>query len=254
MTDDHRPNRLAGAPLEYSPQNELGVVFLFAHIARKLRLRIEKVQPSYPDCIAYRLVGDNEKKLRIEFEFKSSNFRSHKHDPAKCDAIVCWHHDWPEAPSKLEIIELKEFYGAERKIWIQPALQSQWHWLDEHDQIDWGLSKRAHPGDLLLMYRCSPSASISEIFVVTSAVKRRRAGWRDGFCYGAMIKRLCNLGSPIFLEDFRSHKVLSTAGFVRKNMQGNLHVTEYWPYLYKVIIGRNPSVKKKLVKYAPEAL
>jgi hypothetical protein len=28
------------------------------------------------------------------------------HDPAKCDIIVCWEHNWPECP--LEVIELKK--------------------------------------------------------------------------------------------------------------------------------------------------
>ena len=45
-------------------------------------------------------------RLRIEFEHRSRNFRDHHHDPAACDLIVCWHHDWPECP--LEVLELAE--------------------------------------------------------------------------------------------------------------------------------------------------
>jgi hypothetical protein len=28
------------------------------------------------------------------------------HDPAGCDIIVCWEHNWPECP--LEVVELKK--------------------------------------------------------------------------------------------------------------------------------------------------
>lgn len=41
----------------------------------------------------------------IEFEFKSSQFKFHGHDPKECDMIVCWEHDWKECP--IEVIELK---------------------------------------------------------------------------------------------------------------------------------------------------
>ena len=33
--DSHRPHRLDGAPLDYAPENELGVVFLFSTLAKK---------------------------------------------------------------------------------------------------------------------------------------------------------------------------------------------------------------------------
>jgi hypothetical protein len=31
------------------------------------------------------------------------------HDERKCDLIVCWEHNWPEAP--MEVIELRKFIG-----------------------------------------------------------------------------------------------------------------------------------------------
>jgi len=30
------------------------------------------------------------KRKRIEFEYKSSNFITHKHDPTKCVLVICW--------------------------------------------------------------------------------------------------------------------------------------------------------------------
>lgn len=57
---------LEGAPLRYAPANELGVVFLFAHLARKWRLRGDAVQSG-----TYQKSQGKEKRIRIEFEFRS---------------------------------------------------------------------------------------------------------------------------------------------------------------------------------------
>ena len=104
------------------------------------------------------------------------------------------------------------------------------------------------------MYRCYPAKSIKDIFVFTGELNRHKAGWRNGDCYGGEIKKLCELDSPIFLDDFRNHKILKTSSFVRRNMQGNLLVSEYWPYIYQMILARNPKLKKLLSKYAPEGI
>jgi hypothetical protein len=54
MKSLERPLPLKNAPLQYAPENEFGVVFMFSQIAKKLQFRIEKVRAAYPDCIAYR--------------------------------------------------------------------------------------------------------------------------------------------------------------------------------------------------------
>jgi hypothetical protein len=257
MKDTGRPLPLTNAPLQYAPDSEMGVVFLFASVAKKLQLRVEKIRAAFPDCIAYRQVGDREKRVRIEFEFKSSNFKAHRHDPKQCDCIVCWHHDWPTVPERIEVIELKRFFGVPFKVWIQAANKSQHHWLDEVDRINWALSPRVTHGDLLLMYRSSPVCSITDIFRFSGArLKRRKAGWREGECYGGDIERVCKLDAPIFLDDMRNHRVLSTAGFIRKNMQGGggLLVSEYWPHLYAMLYERNPKHRRTLAKFAPEKI
>ena len=61
MKSLERPLPLKNAPLQYAPENELGVVFMFSQIAKKLQFRIEKVRAAYPDCIAYRHAGESEK-------------------------------------------------------------------------------------------------------------------------------------------------------------------------------------------------
>jgi hypothetical protein len=91
--------------LVYAPLNENGVVFLFGKIMEDLNMYIEEIKPGFPDCIARRFVGKGWERVAIEFEFASSNFKAHKHDPKQCDVIVCWEHDWSDCP--LEVIELK---------------------------------------------------------------------------------------------------------------------------------------------------
>ena len=236
----------------YAPENELGVVFLFAHLAKRMQFRFEEIRQQFPDCIAYRRHGDTEKLVRIEFEYRSRNFKTHRHNPRQCDCIVCWHHDWAECPKSIEVIELKKEFDVLPKIWIQPSRKDQWHWLDERKNIiDWSLSKQATANDLLLMYRCHPEALIKDIYVVSGDMAPGKASWRQGDCYYAPIKRLCKLDSPLFLRDFKEHRVLKTASFIRRNLQGNLHVSEYWSYIHEMIIKRNPKAKKFLKKYEP---
>ncbi len=256
MKEKHKPVALKNASMEYAPANELGVVFLFAHVARRLQFRIEEIRPQFPDCIAYRRMGDSEKKTRIEFEFRSSNFKSHGHDKSQCDVIVCWHHDWPDVPDSIEVIELKRHFGVARKVWIQQAIKSQQECLDKNDRMKWALSKRATHGDLLLMYKCAPVSAITDVFVFSgNDLARDGAGWREGEAYFGEIRRICHLVSPVFLDDLRKHRVIKTASFVRRNMQGvGLLATEYWSYLHDMILERNPAASKKMKQLRPDKL
>ena len=102
-----------GAPIDFrglrhAPINEQGVVFLFGMVCYELGFIVEAVHANFPDCEAKRCVDRRSQRwqrVRIEFEFKSRNFKDHGHDPDKCDLIVCWEHNWPECP--LEVVELR---------------------------------------------------------------------------------------------------------------------------------------------------
>ena len=48
----------------------------------------------FPDAIMYN--GSTRETVRIEFEYNSSSFRSHNHDPRDCDLIVCAVDDWED--------------------------------------------------------------------------------------------------------------------------------------------------------------
>jgi hypothetical protein len=94
--------------IRYAPINEQGVVYLFGMVSRELGFLIESIRTDYPDCEGKRYLdaaGTKLQNVRIEFEYKSSSFAEHGHDPDGCDLIVCWIHDWKECP--LEVLELK---------------------------------------------------------------------------------------------------------------------------------------------------
>jgi hypothetical protein len=95
--------------LRHAPVNEQGVVYLFGILSRQLGFIIEAVRTDFPDCEGKRQIpGKQERweRVSIEFEYRSSHFREHNHNPAECDVIVCWEHDWKECP--IEVISLKE--------------------------------------------------------------------------------------------------------------------------------------------------
>ncbi|MGH9686684.1 MAG: homing endonuclease associated repeat-containing protein [Candidatus Acidiferrales bacterium] len=93
--------------LRHEPANEQGVVFLFGMVAKELGYLVEALQADYPDCEAKRQVAPGRwQRVRIEFEFESRNFRDHGHPPDGCDVIVCWRHNWPDCPERIEVVEL----------------------------------------------------------------------------------------------------------------------------------------------------
>jgi len=95
--------------LAHEPINETGVLSLFSMLARRLGFVLEAVQTGYPDCIAKLEVEPGRwQHVRIELEYESRTFYLHRHDPEKCDIIVCWKHNWPECPEKLWVLELRE--------------------------------------------------------------------------------------------------------------------------------------------------
>jgi len=95
---------------------------------------------------------------------------------------------------------------------------------------------------------------LEHIFVADNRAKKQKATWKPGYDYMGPIRRVCRLASPLFLEDLHSHRVLRTAHFVRAQMQGRHNATEYWPYLYDLIVKRNPAARTELRQYAPENL
>lgn len=248
----HRPDTLEGAPLKYAPQNELGVVFLFSHLAKKMGIKsIDEIRPQFPDCIAYKKVGGREKKIRIEFEFKSKNFKTQRHPIKGCDMIVCWEHNWPDSPKNIEIVELRKFFDLGFNVWIQPVSQPYSERLSGiNSNYEWTVSSLAHKGDLILFYHTNPESYIKDVFKLTGDVQKTKDKWK----YSGAIRRVCSLKDPLHFRDLKTNKFLKTASFVRGQMQGRPKATEHWPYIYELIVKRNPSLKKMLSKYSPDRI
>ena len=96
--------------LRHEPVNEQGVVLLFGMVAKHLGYVVESVQAAFPDCEAKRQIAPRRwQRVNIEFEFESRNFRDHGHPLTGCDVIVCWHHNWPDCPAHIEVLELSSF-------------------------------------------------------------------------------------------------------------------------------------------------
>ncbi len=106
----HEHGRVLGfRAFAHVPTYEQDVVGMFAVVADELGFEIVSNRVQFPDCKANRKVeGSSRKRYKeclIEFELRSSDFKTHKHPVNGCDLIVCWEHDWKDCP--LEVLELK---------------------------------------------------------------------------------------------------------------------------------------------------
>lgn len=92
----------------HAPVNEAGVLVLFGALAEQLGFVVEAVGLPFPDAVVKHAMDAERRRwrrLRVEFEYRSSNFRVHRHDSDGCDLIVCWEHDWPKCP--VTVVELR---------------------------------------------------------------------------------------------------------------------------------------------------
>ena len=256
-----RPERLPNAIMDAAPVNEMGVVCLFTDWARKHGVRIESIQSAFPDCIAWMKAGGREQRVRIEFEFKSRNFRTHRHAASQCDWIVCWEHDWADCPARLHVLELRREYGLGFNVWIQPVSDRTKERYSSQiakveDSCNWTVASQAHEGDLVLFYHSKsstgPRCEISDVFRVSGPVEVRRAGKR-GFAWNARdrewcadLTRVARLTSPVTLAHLKSHRALKDAGWIRNNLVSRARVTVDWVFVRELIVERNSGVEKRL--------
>jgi hypothetical protein len=93
----------------YAPTNESDVVALFGAVAHDLGFEILASRSAFPDCKARRKIPSRREHFvdcLIEFEYSSSDFKTHGHPIDGCDLIVCWIHNWHDCP--LEVLVLSE--------------------------------------------------------------------------------------------------------------------------------------------------
>lgn len=91
------------------PVNEMGVVSLFAQYSQGLGYVIMEIQAAFPDATLYEI--STKRMIKVEFEYKAKNFKSHKHDITGCDLIICWENNWKDCP--LKVLELNKIHGEE---------------------------------------------------------------------------------------------------------------------------------------------
>lgn len=92
----------------YAPLNEAGVVLLFSKVMDDLGIIYESSPLTGFDMIGRQQIDKGYVQKNIEFEYKSSNFKTHGHDVSQVDYLVCWEHDWAHCPQDLQVIELRE--------------------------------------------------------------------------------------------------------------------------------------------------
>lgn len=79
-----KPNNQDIYDIDFNSEHEFQLWFNQSYFMFGFR-RLLKSDPFFPDVIAETIDGET---LRIELEFHSSNFASHKHNPALCDMVI----------------------------------------------------------------------------------------------------------------------------------------------------------------------
>lgn len=260
--EHERSEPIAIEGVQHAPENEAGVILLFAKLHKKIGFPIiDRIQDRFPDCYAYRRTPNGTRRIWIEFEYRSNAFKKHlrqlKGVRPKKGVIVCWHHDWLGCERHAEVIELRTRIGLGRHVWLQSTLPSHQGGLDaapsmKRNRWSWSVSGRARPGDLVLMWRAGTKAgarrenvdedllhSFANIFEVTTRPWRdRRWGWQ------ANVRQLALLRNPLRLGALRADRILSRTPWMKFSLQGRWDVTPYWWRLSELIARLNPELKK----------
>jgi hypothetical protein len=260
--DGLEPELIHGAPLRYAPTNEMGVVFIFAQLARRMQVHVQSVQAGFPDCIAYQRVGGKERRIRIEFEFRSSNFRTHRHDADGCDWIVCWEHDWPDVPERIKVVELREYFDHGFNVWVDVGgPHEDWPTRGNHS-----FGKRVSKGDLVLFYEASPNQWLRHIYAVTGTPSPKcpplRKNYDDTWDGKTGLKiirhvhdmrRVCVLDPPLPVKRLETVK-LSVIHKAIFSQQHNRKITEHWWLLHDLLVRKYPEHGGALKPFAPSKL
>ena len=59
----------------------MGVIVLFAQSCERYGVEIVSIQSAFPDAV----IRKDNVEYKVEFEYYSSNFIQHRHDPRQCD-------------------------------------------------------------------------------------------------------------------------------------------------------------------------
>lgn len=73
--------------------------------------RVRLSQECFPDFVLETTSG---KVVRAEVEVASRNFETHKHDPSRCDLLICWRHNWRDCP--VAVMPIEQLWWAWQKV------------------------------------------------------------------------------------------------------------------------------------------
>ena len=248
--------------MQHAPENELGVVFLFGKVHRRLRFTaIDEIKPGFPDCWAWRRLTKGSERTWIEFEFRSSGFKVHKKQlkglRPKRGFVVCWEHNWPECEKYAEVIDLRAIVESGPRVWIQstrPEFQEDMDSIPRRSDKawTWTVSPRAKKGDLLLMWRAGTKYAAKkegvpedrlQAFTNVAEIVSTPTKRRGGFIRSAQVRRVAILKYPLRWGALQEDAVLHSAPFVLAQMQGQWDATAYWWRLHSLLARLNPSLK-----------
>lgn len=238
-------------PLGKLPDNELGVVYLFADYARRHKLQVRSIQAGFPDALVTRRTAKGEEEFRVEFEFRARSFKKHHHDPKKADWVVCWENNWADAPKNLKIVALNEYYGYGRSVYLQ-YMSHGWEWsIEPRQEYQCEIDARARTGDVLLLFSCLTYGACKEVgwgreeahkdrlFAVARVTHSGPHQTRT--VRSSTIRCLVKFEPCMALQDdVLSHPSIRLEGAYRRN------VTQCWEEIRRRIVSKRPANRKAL--------
>ena len=242
--DIGRPIQIDG--MAYAPTNEQGTVFLFGRLSSRMGIQVEEMNTRFPDCIGWY----RGKRVRIEIEYRASEYAAHRHPPRGADVSGCLENDWehrPKAYQRLQIIDLKRFVGALPRVFMVGCDEGVRGDIPEHyKRIHWSVPGKAQVKDLIVLYRKAPASEIRDLWkVVGDFTVDKKWGIE------ADLHRVVHLSKPLSCAQLKSDPHTRQLGMVRQNFEGKRDITDEWGLLYEKIVSQNPSARVALREYAP---
>lgn len=121
----------------FIPVNEFGVVWLFAQQSEQAGFELVYIGAAFPDAI----VRKDDRELRVEFEYRLSNFLTHGHDVRECDLVIVWERDVNDFP--LPVIELSDPEWKETELFEADTKDLEiYHWRTKSQHLERSLARK----------------------------------------------------------------------------------------------------------------
>jgi hypothetical protein len=211
-----------------------------------MQLHVESIHAGFPDCIARQRVGGKEQCVRIEFEYRSSNFRAHGHPVDGCDWIVCWEHDWPTASAHIKVVELREYFGYGFNVWVLSCEP----WDERPAKHKYYFQQRVAKGDLVLIYETSPRRSYRFVYAVADrgTVHKVVCNGKISTSHVHTIRRICTLQPALHANVLEADRLIPAGAIYHGK------VTEHWWRIHALLLQRYPNCRAALGRFCPSQI